>query len=404
MKVNNDFQTQRYNRVQEHLDECKMVLTAPSSFMAYGFEEKLTEYKITADTLVNLADDKIKKDISEFKNSLLSLVEVDPKKLAATAAIISDVFGTYHTHVERKTYLVDQSDIEALRFPVIRTYTNLFKIKSTLVGEDAISDFGQCLDFADIKENINKSEWMESISSIFFSNDGVLQFNRIASLLDAIDRGLVTQAQGSTKLITGFLNIVQKGGEIPEHFRLNLDNNSIMFLAVKLSSDVMNEVRKVWYQTNLDSKLIDLVNDTTMALQDPGNLFTPSSDIKDRAIDLLLRNISQNEVFEAISEIQNHALSIVNRVGVNIELLRGVTDVLLKVPTGMSETKYCYQVIEVAKLLTLYSEQLHVIMVFINRIVHGMVSSIRSIQSLATTLANHRQVSMLYINKRKTLK
>ena len=405
MEVNSDFQTQRIARLNQHLANSEMVLKAPSySTMSIGFEEKLNEYKITADTLINLADDRISKGLEVFKNSLAEQIALDLRGLKGVGAIIKDALNTYHTYVERQSYLIDQSDLELLRLPVTQTYGNVFKVKSALIGDEAVSDFSQCLDFADIKETINRSEWIGYISPIFFSNNAKLQFGRMSNLLTAIDNGLRIQSTDSGKMILGFLNMVKNGKGIIKDNQLDLNKESFMFLGTDITSTVIVEIRRVWYQSNQGSKLNDIVNDTTVALTDPIELFTPNNELKDDAIDHLITNLSLDEVFLNLTDIQQTSISIVNRISLNIELLRAISEQLIKVPTEMKETQYCYQVMDVAKLITLYSEQLSLLLDFINQLNKAIIRSVSAIRSLSTVLSNHRQSVMTYINKRNQLK
>lgn len=405
MEVNSDFQTQRIARLNQHLANSEMVLKAPSySTMSIGFEEKLNEYKITADTLINLADDRISKGLEVFKNSLAEQIALDLRGLKGVGAIIKDALNTYHTYVERQSYLIDQSDLELLRLPVTQTYGNVFKVKSALIGDEAVSDFSQCLDFADIKETINRSEWIGYISPIFFSNNAKLQFGRMSNLMTAIDNGLRIQSTDSGKMILGFLNMVKNGKGIIKDNQLDLNKESFMFLGTDITSTVIVEIRRVWYQSNQGSKLNDIVNDTTVALTDPIELFTPNNELKDDAIDHLITNLSLDEVFLNLTDIQQTSISIVNRISLNIELLRAISEQLIKVPTEMKETQYCYQVMDVAKLITLYSEQLSLLLDFINQLNKAIIRSVSAIRSLSTVLSNHRQSVMTYINKRNQLK
>lgn len=405
MEVNSDFQTQRIARLNQHLANSEMVLKAPSySTMSIGFEEKLNEYKITADTLINLADDRISKGLEVFKNSLAEQIALDLRGLKGVGAIIKDALNTYHTYVERQSYLIDQSDLELLRLPVTQTYGNVFKVKSALIGDEAVSDFSQCLDFADIKETINRSEWIGYISPIFFSNNAKLQFGRMSNLMTAIDNGLRIQSTDSGKMILGFLNMVKNGKGIIKDNQLDLNKESFMFLGTDITSTVIVEIRRVWYQSNQGSKLNDIVNDTTVALTDPIELFTPNNELKDDAIDHLITNLSLDEVFLNLTDIQQTSISIVNRISLNIELLRVISEQLIKVPTEMKETQYCYQVMDVAKLITLYSEQLSLLLDFINQLNKAIIRSVSAIRSLSTVLSNHRQSVMTYINKRNQLK
>lgn len=405
MEVNSDFQTQRIARLNQHLANSEMVLKAPSySTMSIGFEEKLNEYKITADTLINLADDRISKGLEVFKNSLAEQIALDLRGLKGVGAIIKDALNTYHTYVERQSYLIDQSDLELLRLPVTQTYGNVFKVKSALIGDEVVSDFSQCLDFADIKETINRSEWIGYISPIFFSNNAKLQFGRMSNLLTAIDNGLRIQSTDSGKMILGFLNMVKNGKGIIKDNQLDLNKESFMFLGTDITSTVIVEIRRVWYQSNQGSKLNDIVNDTTVALTDPIELFTPNNELKDDAIDHLITNLNLDEVFLNLTDIQQTSISIVNRISLNIELLRAISEQLIKVPTEMKETQYCYQVMDVAKLITLYSEQLSLLLDFINQLNKAIIRSVSAIRSLSTVLSNHRQSVMTYINKRNQLK
>lgn len=402
MEVSTDFQARRLRTIGENLTECEVALKASPPFgFGLGLEQRMEEYKYQGATFVALHRDRIKGQSKEFDTLREALLKSSLLELKTNALVIKDVLTMEITFNDGYGYLADREMIDKLRVPVTNTYLNIFKTKVALVQNKSTEDFSKCLDIPYIRENLHLSDWVRGIANFIKKPKIVDHLYRIDRMLSQMDKDLSTQINTLISFANKLLGALTSGSGLVSSDRINLDGVETVCFGETISSNILNGIRLSYYQNNNKSSLGNISGDTASILADLNDVLLVEHRDDSFKIETLIENLCDDRTFVYLTSIQKTTFAIIAKIDMAIDLLVGLSEKIIDIPSNVNENIYLANTIELSKYVNGSAEQMSMLTKFLFLLNNGIFSSMNNVENLSKVLRLHRSTITNYVEQRK---
>lgn len=367
----------------------------------YSVESIARHIRYRTGMIVDLRDDQIK----ELGKKLSAFYEIYKKdmveKTTHNAKTIASVINSEYDFNDRVSYLDDKEEIQRLRFPVIRTYLNLFKDKPTLTDVH-VDSFWQCLDFKNLTTTLKDSEIVKHIPKMFCVDHGIDHVKRIHQLVVDLDKAIDEQSKMIETVLDRAINVLLKGEEISLADRIDLSKPRTVSLGVVIQPLIVETVNRSWYQNNMPTGVAHMADDLKTVLGEPIlEVRSVGDKTDDNTIQHLVKNVTAKDFIPSLRELQTRCITMTNKIVQTSDTLLRFCDKIDNIPIKENKGYYNYAIEDIARLISLYSSTLFIMLEFIEVIAIDVQKGIESVDRLARNLLTHKQSVEGYIRTRE---
>lgn len=393
----------RQTRIDSLTSQVRDLLSGRSNPTSISLEDLASKIKHHSGVLVELRDEQISKLVVLLNELFNTYVKDETSRGGEAARVAIKTTEKNFDFVDKTSYLDDPEEITRLRQPVVRSYFSCFR-RSKSAKNPSVEDFFKCLDMQELREDLDRSEFILQLPMFFTMKDNVLQFDRLNDLLTIMSDSLTTQNEKICSLLEGALQCLSRSELIPNADRIDLQSSKFTSMGVTIEPTIVNKINQMWYQNNLTTKIEYMVDDLTQVLREPYRVIARQEEGPKGGFKRAMNLMASDGFSEQVRLAQMTAKGLTDKVQIISDQLVRFSQRIQTIPSRETEGYYNTAVEDIARFLSVYSGVLAVVLEFVLDYVEGLKAGVDGIEVLSTNLRTHQITAAKYVAVRKDMK